>query len=121
LKKFFIIACLVFGGLYYFTKDRDINDVHKAIGNPAVKDVKTKSEIKAEQEKINQYNVGDCFKVSPNSSFEVYKITKVDLEKKDYHYKLCIKFKGCQTDSEVELITNFEYDHRENSKVACFR
>lgn len=120
MKKFFIIACLFLGGMYYFTKDRDFTDVQKAIGNPAVEGKKTKKEIKAQEEKVNKYEVGECFKVSLNSDFQIYKITRVDVKRKDYYFKLCVKYKGCQTEEQQELISNFEYDHRPNSKTKCF-
>ena len=80
-----------------------------------------REEIKAEEEKVNKYDIGDCFKVNPSSDFQIYKITRVDIEKKDYYYRLCVKYKGCQTEEQQELISNFEYDHRPKSQTKCFR
>lgn len=115
-----MIAAAIFGGLYYFFQDRDITDVQKAIGNPAVENQKTLREKKAEEEKINKYDVGDCIKISPKNTFEAFKITKVDVKKKDYHYKLCVKFKGCSTETKTEIISNFEYEYPPSFKTKCF-
>jgi hypothetical protein len=85
------------------------------------KGYKSKSEKKAEEAKPNKYEVGDCLKVANTSDWEVYKITKLDLDKKDYHYRLCVKFKGCQKETQKEIMTNFEYDFPPSRKVSCPR
>ena len=120
MKKFLLIVCIILGGLYYAFQDRDVTDIQKMIGNPAVSNVKTKKEIRAEEEKINKYDVGHCLKISSNSDLEVFKIVKVDFDKKDYHYTLCVKFKGCQKEVQKEIITNFEYDYPPSRRIPCF-
>lgn len=119
MKNLFIIMVVIFGGLYYFFKDKGINDVHKAIGTAGSKKLRTKSDLKKEAEKINKYDVGNCIRLAKSNNWEVYKITKVDLERKDYHYIFCVRFKGCQEKVYKEIITNFEYDYPMSAKVAC--
>lgn len=119
MKKFFYIAVVILGCLYFFFKDKDMRDFQKAIGNPGAKGQKTKTELKAEAEKLNKYEVGNCLKVSSTSNWEAYKIVKIDFEKKDYHYRLCVKFKGCQKEVLKEIITNFEYDYPASRKTKC--
>jgi hypothetical protein len=121
MKKFLFIAMLVFVGLYFAFKNKDMTDFQKAIGNPAANSKKTQSELIAEKEKPNKYNAGDCLKVSSSSDWEVFKIVKVDLDKKDYQYRLCVKFKGCQKEVITEIITNFEYDFPPTRKTKCLR
>ena len=119
MQKFLFIAIIVLSGLYFAFKDKDMRDFQKAIGNPGANGSKTISEIKAEEAKINKYEVGHCIRVSKSSDWEAFKIIKVDFDKKDYHYRLCVKFKGCQKKVLKEIITNFEYDYPVSRKMNC--
>ncbi len=119
MQKFMFIAAVIFGGLYFAFKDKGMNDFQKAVGNPVPSGYKSKSEIKAEQDKPNKYEVGDCVKASRSNDWDFYKIAVVDLDKKDYHFRLCVKYKGCQKEIKKEIITNFEYDYPPSRKTAC--
>lgn len=119
MQKLFMIMVIFVSGLWYFTKDKDFNDIQKAIGNPATKGIKTKSERIKEAEKPNKYDVGQCVRLSKQNKWEVNKIIKVDIEKMDYYYIYCVKFKGCQKEVQKEIISNFEYEFPESSKVPC--
>ena len=121
MKKFLFIAVIIFGGLYFAFKDKDMRDFQKAIGNSASMNKKTKSEIKAEEEKPNKYNVGDCVRLSQSTDWEAFRIVAVDLNKGDYHFRLCVKFKGCQKEVQKEIITNFEYDYPVSRKTKCLK
>lgn len=119
MKKYLFFAAVFIGGLQYFFKDKNMTDVHKAIGNPAVQNVKTLSEKREIKERVNKYNIGECYKLSKKNDWEVNKIVKVDVKNKDYYFVGCMKFKGCLKKVEREIIVNFEYDYPASFKIKC--